>query len=246
MFNSFKNTELFRYFIRVDLNRNINKLIKQNKSNFSLISGSIFSGSFSVLGTYFGMHENKYNAFIEIIITSLLFSVLFIIGMFLFQSIYHLFRFVVNSTKKENLPNKEKIKEYIDDFDHIACDNILISQNFIESYNDSNISTQLKEFYFYEVIYYTDKSISIISRLFTNESLCINDRNNIDRVHLYRIENAIEMISEILEFVNSNKSNILTGNSMKQSLINDINRVEEKLNKLKSKCNKLKHERYMS
>ena len=63
MFSSFKNTELFRYFIRVDLNKNVDKIIKQNSSNFSLIAGSIFSGSFSILGTYFGMDSAKYGQF---------------------------------------------------------------------------------------------------------------------------------------------------------------------------------------
>ena len=34
MFSSFKSTELFRYFIRDDINNGIDKIIQQNKSNY--------------------------------------------------------------------------------------------------------------------------------------------------------------------------------------------------------------------
>ena len=171
MFSSFKNTELFRYFIRVDLNKSIDKIIKQNSSNFSLIAGSIFSGSFSILGTYFGMNQTTYGYWGSIFFSTFLFSVLFVIGMTIFKIALKLLSFFFNASKKEKLPSKTKIKEFIDDFDHIACDNILISQNFINAYNDKNTSSNLKEFYFYEIIYYTKVSISIIKKIISDSNL---------------------------------------------------------------------------
>ena len=48
---SFKNTELFRYFISESVSDNVDRIIEQNNSQYSMIVGSVFSGSFSILGT---------------------------------------------------------------------------------------------------------------------------------------------------------------------------------------------------
>lgn len=229
MLSSFKNTELFRYFIRVDLNKNVDKIIKENSSNFSLVAGSIFSGSFSILGTYFGMNEHTYGHLKSILFSTFLFSILFIIGMFLFKISLKLIFFLYNSCKKENLPSKSKIKELIDDFDHIACDNILISQNFIIAYNDKNTSTNLKEFYFYEIIYYTKVSISIINKILINQNKCINDKKNTNRIHLFRLENSIKMLKEIYTFLNTNQKFIRLDTSMSSSLSSEIFEINNQL-----------------
>ncbi len=244
MFSSFKNTELFRYFIRVDLNKGINKIIKQNKSNFSLIAGSIFSGSFSILGTFFGMNPNKFTNFWRIVLSSALFALLFVVGMGLFNGFVFIFSYIHNAWKKEQLPSKAKIKELIDDFDHIACDNILISQNFIEAYNLSNTPPNLKEFYFYEIIYYTKVSLSIIQKLLANKDECINDKNNTNRIHLFRLENSLKMISEIYNFLNDNKRNVNVDPLMQPSLYKEISDLEISLNKHIEFCEKMKIEKY--
>lgn len=244
MFDTFKNTELFRYFIRVDLNKNIDKIIEQNKSNFSLVAGSIFSGLFSVLGTYFGLHDSKYNSLKQIIFSTLLFIVLFLIGIVLFQVGNYLFQYIKNSMKKEGLPSKAKIKEYIDDFDHIACDNILISQNFIDAFNDTDCSKHLKEFYFYEIMYYTKVSSTIIQKLFTYKNECINDKCNTTRVHLYRIKNALSMLDDINHFLCINKKEIAIDKSMAPSLDDELKELDGQIDTLKNSYEKLKAEKY--
>lgn len=246
MFASFKNTELFRYFVRVDLNNGIDKILKQNKSSFSLIAGSIFSGSFSILGTYFGMKESEYSSFCKIVITSALFALLFVIGMGLFKGFIFLGSFVCNALKKEKVPSKAKIKELIDDFDHIACDNILISQNFINAYNDKNTSILLKEFYFYEIVYYTNVSLSIIQKLIYNKNLCINDKNNTNRVHLFRLENALFMLNDIYTFINENKEKNGVDAVLQPSVNNMVSELKNKLNNLSEQCEKIKKEKYIS
>lgn len=245
MFSSFKNTELLRYFVRVDLNKNIDKLIKQNKSNFSLIAGSIFSGSFSILGTYFGIHGSEFANWGKVVLSSALFSFLFFIGMYIFKGAILFASFIINGAKKEKLPSKAKIKEFIDDFDHIACDNILISQNFIEAYHHKNTTNNLKEFYFYEIIYYTKVSISIIQKLLVNKN-CITDKNNTNRVHLYRLENALKMLNEIYIFLKENQANIDVDQLLIHSLDTEISDLEKKLITLNTKCDEIKKEKYLS
>ena len=246
MFASFKNTELFRYFVRVDLNNGIDKILKQNKSSFSLIAGSIFSGSFSILGTYFGMKEIEYSSFCKIVITSALFTLLFVIGMGLFKVFIFLGSFIYNAVKKEKTPSKTKVKELIDNFDHIACDNILISQNFINAYNDKNTPIFLKEFYFYEVVYYTNVSLSIIQKLIYNKNLCINDKNNTNRIHLFRLENVLFMINDIYEFIDDNKEKIGVDTVLQPSVNNMVAELYNKLDNLIKQCKKIKEEKYIS
>lgn len=246
MFASFKNTELFRYFVRVDLNNGIDKILKQNKSSFSLIAGSIFSGSFSILGTYFGMKGSEYSSFCKIVITSALFALLFVIGMGLFKGFIFLISFIHNAVKKEKIPSKAKVKELIDDFDHIACDNILISQNFINAYNDQTTPILLKEFYFYEVVYYTNVSLSIIQKLMYNKNLCINDKNNTNRIHLFRLENALFMINDIYKFIDDNKEKIGVDTVLQPSVNNMVDELYNKLDNLSEQCKKIKDVKYIS
>ena len=244
MFSSFKNTELFRYYVRVDINNGIDKILKQNKSSFSLIAGSIFSGSFSILGTYFGMNTSEYKGAHSILISTTLYVILFIIGFILFQLGTLVVKYFSNGIKKEKLPSKQKIKEYIDDFDHIACDNILISQNFIKAYEDHATPINLKEFYFYEIIYYSKVSISIIQKLLSNQDRCINDKNNTNRVHLFRLENSIKMLIEINTFLNNNKLDIDVDTLMQPSLFNEISNLEAKLKKFEEDCKTMKSKKY--
>ena len=244
MFSSFKNTELFRYFIRVDLNKGIDKIIKQNKSNFSLGAGSIFSGSFSILGTYFGMCPYRYSNLRRIIQSTGLFVALFIIGLILFKGGELIYAYIHNARKKEKGPSKEKVKEYIDNFDHIACDNILISKNFIMAYEDSKTSENLKEFYFYEIIYYTKVSLDIIHKLLVNKNKCINDKEHTNRIHLFRLENSLNMLEEIYHFIDGNKTQVACDQSLQNSLYKEIADLGTALNKYKGECDKIKLEIY--
>ena len=244
MFSSFKNTELFRYFVRVDLNNATNKILKQNRSSSSLIAGSIFSGSFSILGTYLSMNESQCNKICSFFIITILFITFFIVGLLLFKFGAFIVKFLINAIKKETLPSKQEIKEYIDSFDHIACDNILISQNFIEEYKNGNISDELKEFYFYEIIYYTKVSVSIIQKLIINKDKCINDKNNINRIHLFRLINILVMLKEICDFLNVNKDNIKIDKLLKPSLFQEINYLNDRLDYFNKECEKIKKEKY--
>lgn len=245
MFSSFKNTELFRYFIRVDLNRGIDKILRQNNSNYSLIAGSIFSGSFSILGTYYSINQSRYSLFINLLISTFTFIILFIIGILIYQLMSKIWHIIRNHFCSEKGPSKSEIKEYIDNFDHIACDNILISQSFIEAYKeDPKLTYNMKEFYFYEIMYYTKVSMGIINSLFVYSHLCINDKNNTNRVHLYRIINILNMIKEIVDFLSENSEQIQLEDNMKSSLCKEIDDLKETLRKLQDISKEIHGQKY--
>lgn len=244
MFTSFKNAELFRYFVRVDLEKNINKILKQNKSNYSLIVGSVFSGSFSILATYYGTYTSETMGLHKMVIVTLFYISFFIIGMLLFSLVRHLIEYIFNAKKKEKQPSKQEIKEYIDDFDHIACDNILISQEFIKVYNDNETPAPLKEFYYYEIAYYTKVSLTIIQKLIVNKNLCINDRENTDRIHLFRLKNALFMIEQICDFLEKNKDKLEVDMPLQPSVGKMVSQSRTILNTMKEECENIKREKY--
>lgn len=128
------------------------------------------------------------------------------------------------------------------DFDHIACDNILISKNFIMAYEDSKTSENLKEFYFYEIIYYTKVSLDIIHKLLVNKNKCINDKEHTNRIHLFRLENSLNMLEEIYHFIDGNKTQVACDQSLQNSLYKEITDLGTALNKYKGDCDKIKLE----
>lgn len=244
MFSSFKSTELFRYFIRDDINNGIDKIIQQNKSNYSMVTGSIFSGLFSILGTYFGMHENEFSKWQAVIIVLIGYIVLFGLGMYIYNVIKLFMKFIINLGRREKLSSEKEAKDIINQFDDIACDNILISQNFIEAYSDTNASDDLKEFYFYETIYYTKVSVNIINKLIINKRKCIGDSGSTNKVQLFRLENSLKMIKIICEFLNAEKESVKYDNVLKKSLINEILDLQSSLNKCINCCEKIKEDTY--
>lgn len=245
MFSSFKNTELFRYFIRVDLNRSIDKILEQNESNYLFIADCIFSAAFSVIGTYLTMYNecNDGISLKRIIMITFLFLILFFIGMYIFKYGYGLLRRIRNAIKKENMASDATIKQLIDDFDHIACDNILISQNFIGAYFDNSTSSNLKEFYFYEIIYYTNVSLAKINSITLYKDRCIdNNETSGKKIHLYRLGNALSMLNEICDFLENNKNSILLESSLKESLFAQIDKLHKSINEQTRKYNEIKQE----
>lgn len=190
------------------------------------------------------MNTTDYKGFLNIFISTSLFVLLFVVGMVLFKFGIFIINILINAIKKEHLPSTQKIKGLIDDFDHIACDNILISQNFINAYNENDISPLLKEFYFYEIIYYTNVSLSIIQKLIVNKNLCINDKDNTNRVHLFRLKNTLSMINEIYDFLHTNKENINVDNVLQPSVNDMISELWTTLDRLTNDCDAIKAERY--
>lgn len=171
-----------------------------------------------------------------------IYVVIFCVGMFIFKGIFYIFRYIYNSCKKERLPSNKEVRKIINKFDEIACDNILISQNFIDAYKRHGTSQNLKEFYFYEIIYYTKISLSNINDLILNSKMCIGNSQNLNKVQLFRLENALKMLKEIYDFLEKEKSDI--DSLLETSLHNEIAGIEYKLNNCYDSCENLKAELY--
>lgn len=101
--------------------------------------------------------------------------------------------------KKAN--NKEissvQVKKLISDFDHIACDSILLSWDFLKKINSKRMGDSEKKFCLIESIYYYKKAICVISLIMTYKDRCINSINVSNAITPYRIKNASESLNDI-------------------------------------------------
>lgn len=265
-----KNAELTRYYISKEITDNIDRVIKQSSSSYSLIVGSIFSGSFSILGTIISIVDSLNNRTTSpgvssalsgvsnnaseiketpsVIILSLkyvaIFVLLFIIGMIMFNILRTIAIGICNRIKTHKTSQEER-KKIIDDFDHIACDSVLIAKKFIGEYETTKKSgdaLEYAEFYYYEAMYYIGVTIKkiqpvVISIEFLN---CEKFNNGID---LYRLNNLLTITQSIVKKI-IDESLALQEIKFSQdfhkkmkSLKEDMERLNRSYNKLLEKLN---------
>lgn len=83
-----------------------------------------------------------------------------------------------------------QVKSKVDKFDHIACDGVLLSWDFLDKYsNKAPIRPSEKEFYLIEAFYYYKKALLITYEVVYYEKCCVNNSNVNTGVAKYRLEN---------------------------------------------------------
>jgi len=162
----FKNFELIRHHFSTDIEENIKTLSKRIRDGSGEIAGTLFATASSLPVTYM-IQKNFFDDKTIVGVISIVLSYLVIF--FLSYGLYiivHMLKIWLMSTDSMKLPGLNEIKNKIDDFDHIACDCILIALEFIEDYRrqDTNnaksnmyVAQELKTFNFYEIHYYLKK-----------------------------------------------------------------------------------------
>lgn len=196
MYVSFKNFELLRHQISTRIDRSIRDYASEINSNADTISSTIFSASFSLVITYVGK-ENGVNGLIQFVI----FSVAYIIAFFAYRWLLKKARVWYHDSKRHGgAPSSREIKELIDNFDHIACDNNLIVRSFMHQYESESVLC-LGTFEFYELLYYATVSANTTLSILDHSDTCINTLDEISRVDLHRIYNQLDMLKEAKEFL---------------------------------------------
>lgn len=71
---------------------------------------------------------------------------------------------------------------------------------------------------------------------------CKEEHTN--RIHLFRLENSLNMLEEIYHFIDGNKTQVACDQSLQNSLYKEIADLGTALNKYKGECEKIKLEIY--
>lgn len=227
-----KNLELLRFYVSKDIKKIDSKLQKNESELMGYFLGSLvdilvvflFNDIFS---TFILLNINI--TFWQVALKIL--CIVLLIGVFLFVSWsskkIHEYR-----VKKSNVSGKsayvvdDKRQEMIDDFDNIACDGLLICQNYISRYNEVKDDKEeyIKEFYLYEIIHHLSKATSIFNVIYCNQNLYISAKN-IQLLDSYRVNNFIFFSQQIMKFLVEEIKHYPNNQELKDDMINLENLV---------------------
>lgn len=242
MLRSFKNLELFRYYVANAIEKNMRVFIKKNEQDSIQLASTVFSTTFSLVASFV---STKYMEDIptvkNIILIICVFTIGFLSSYFGFTCFLKLFKRIRLSYKKyRHKDEAEYIKQLIDDFDHIACDNVLISKEFIlhflreQKRNDKKAAT----FAYYESLYYLKAASDKVKRVLDNGENCINNKNTIVTLDIYRVTNLHSMMLDVFEFIEANRNRIIIENELSRELDRQINLVDTTLKDIKTLSDK--------
>lgn len=212
--NSHKNLELLRYYLNRDLTR-----IDQNIQNSSNELLGYFIASLvdmSVVVLFSDLLSGKGVRF-------KLFAVFALIVLFVIVS--KVSNKVANwiSTRRKESGREEYLidaakQAIIDDFDNIACDALLICEEYMQRYQAAE-KEHIKNFYLYEIIHHLTKSVDLFNEIDSHQDWYISSQNS-ELIDSYRINNYIDYAKAINQFLCNEIQKPISDPELKKDLDN--------------------------
>lgn len=223
-----KNLELLRFYINKDIKKIENK-IENNESNLLGYFLASLVDIFIVV-----LFNDIFNLLIKPICKNIALQI--IIKIVCISSLLILFFVVVTIVKKvlEHYKEKSRVRgdrvyqnsaeqqDNIDRFDNVACDGLLICQNYIQKYQTENES-YIREFYLYEIIHHLEKSRLVFSEIYKDKVLYLPSEENdysSELLDTFRINNFIVFANAILQFLIKNIPENPPNNDLKTRMAN--------------------------
>ncbi len=242
MLKSFKNLELLRYYLNSKHEQCSIETEKQKRIRTEQTMSTVFSSLLSAVVTVAlsGLSAKMVLGwYIALVIGVYLIG--FLVSYFLFSLVFRLITKIQQQTKifKSDCSLSEA-KKKIDEFDHIACDNVLIAYEFFKQYNtESHLARKM--YYYCETLYYLKNALIRIRNVLSFSDLCINSSIKADAIDLYRVVNLLEMIKEIYNtFILGEQNNVKIDSKYKNSLIHNVNFVNNDIKYAEDKINSIK------
>lgn len=196
-----KHLELLRFYV-IDKIDDSTKMIKEEKTNnIDEIVSTVFSALVSSATSALDITIDN-RPVISIALKIFVLSIAFLVSKYISSKVIKEIRINSNRNRimKQEL-NQNEIKKLVDKFDHIACDGILLSKEYIDLYNSSQEDKNLSEFYYYESIYYFEKSLDIVKVIYNNRNQCINAEKSSGVIDAYRFNNLLKMMCDTLKTI---------------------------------------------
>lgn len=201
----YKNLELLRFYVSKDIRKIDNKMQDSGSELIGYFIGSLvdiltvllFNDTLDqVMKQYvscFGLQ-----ILLKILILFLL-IVLFVLASWITRKICIWYQKKNDVSGRSSYKVDAKRQEMIDDFDNIACDGLLICQNYILRYG-STTEDYIKDFYLYEIIHHLCKAADIFDEVYRNRNIYISSKDN-QLLDSYRVNNFIDFSTEIMNFL---------------------------------------------
>lgn len=122
-------------------------------------------------------------------------------------------------------------KSYVDNFDHIACDGVLLAQDFLKRAKDPSLSHHEQNFSLIEALYYYKKSLDVTALIVDHSQVLINNPRKDTGVSLYRLINIYYLLNDLHQEISKSTS---------CSKIAKLDEMEFEITQYKKKLNKVK------
>lgn len=240
MLRSFKNIELLRYYVGINFEKNFRAFAKQNEEKNEQLASTVFSTALSLIASFL---STKYMQILSIPLNVVIILLVFVVGFIISYNVYICAYRKILRAKKDLKKYKRKtsaieIKEIIDSFDHIACDNVLVAKEFMQHF-DPQSDLELSTFYYFEIIYYAKTAANKALKILNNSNNCINSKDKTDAIDLFRLKNLCVILTQILQFISDHKDVISIDDKMRPSLNHQVSLLEQDIAKACKKCDDL-------
>lgn len=227
--NVSKYIELLRFYVTDKIDQTNQSLKDSFENEIEDVLSSILSAVFSM---FISVEVIKTSGFWETLLRVLIVIVSFILLKIAIKRI----RRYVKSYLEEKASDKSEItkceaKALVDKFDHIACDGILLSRDYYQKYIDTDKkSINEKRFYLFESFYYFKKALGIVELVVQYSNMCINGKNNINGISMYRFSNVFKSLDELLKVLSNSidqETDIEYHEELKNEMIKTKNSVRK-------------------
>lgn len=227
--NISKYLELLRFYVT----EKIGEVEASLKNTVSSEVRNIISSLLSALFSLFISNEFiQTNGIGNVILKTITVVILFVVFNFLISKVL---RYIKSYRETKKADNKDlsyiEIKSYIDKFDHIACDGVLLARDFLNKSKDNSLTTNERQFSLIEAFYYYKKSLEATLLVVNHSTLCVNNPNNNKGISLYRLINIYHLLEELQKDISNNINDCEIAHL--DELKNEYNQYSDKLNIIK-------------
>lgn len=189
-----KNIELLRFYISKQLN-DIDKKIVNNDSQ---IKGYVYASVIDILiVTVFDNQLKCSSLWFKGLICFALLILFYVVSKFIATMSNYMKEQEKKAGRDKDLTDNVLLQ--IDKFDNIACDGLLICENYIKKYKEEK-EQYIKNFYLHEIIHYLTKIVDIFRPIYAEQGSYIKDDNK-EFLDSYRVNNFIVFAKEINKFL---------------------------------------------
>lgn len=244
MMDSYKNTERLRYRINQDLTEIVDNVEKRNIEQHNIFVDECFSAIASTLAALFltqSTFEPLKNGFQKILllfiddkvasILSIIITVLLSLFIMIIASIgINKALVTIKRRKQEKGAEGRDTKNYIKEFDNIACDSILVSLQYMTIFAElTNLNEQT--LYYLEIMHYLEVACE------TTEKLCDDRKNirsagNIFGVYSYRVNNVLKIMNELIAFLKQEVNCIALTNDEKEQIKSQLGNIDIRIQRI--------------
>lgn len=212
--NNHKNLELFRYYLNRDLAKIDHNIQEKNNELLGYFIASLVDMSVVVFFDDLLKSKGFWCKVFAIFILIILFILVSII-------INKIANWISNQRKesgKEEYLIDSARQAIIDGFDNIACDALLICENYIQKYQMAQ-KEHIKNFYLYEIIHHLTKSVDLFNEINNHHDLYISSKDS-ELIDSYRVNNYIDYAQAINKFLCDEFQNPIEDSELKKDLDN--------------------------